>query len=338
MDCTEVKNKVGNKLLKKSNVVAVGVGEKDGKEHIIVSVTKKYPLTRLNKKDIIPKEIKGCATDVVETGEFKFLPDKSKAAVRKRKRSVSRTDKHRPAFPGISIGHFEITAGTFGCLVKDVDTEDPFQYILSNNHVLANVNQAQIFDVIVQPGTHDGGTVEDDTVALLDSFKEINTGNNIPSECNIANTIANCVNWVSGVFRRKTRIRAVADTGPNLFDAALAIPTVDVTNEILEIGAPTGSAVPQLGERVRKSGRTTGLTEGTVDQKDVTVQVNMGQDGIAVFEGQVISNIGSDGGDSGSVIVNDDNAVVGLLFAGGNGLTVFSPIDPILDYFNVSIV
>ena len=72
----------------------------------------------------------------------------------------------RPVPGGISIGHTEITAGTFGCLVKrGSDT-----YILSNNHVIANSNDAQVGDVIIQPGPVDGGTSPADDIARLAEF------------------------------------------------------------------------------------------------------------------------------------------------------------------------
>jgi hypothetical protein len=50
---------------------------------------------------------------------------------------------------GISIGHFRVTAGTLGCLVQDRDGN---RFILSNNHVLADENKAEVGDVILQAG------------------------------------------------------------------------------------------------------------------------------------------------------------------------------------------
>ncbi len=68
-----------------------------------------------------------------------------------------RTDKWRPAPGGVSIGHFQITAGTLGCSVLKAGQK----YILSNNHVLANCNNAALQDPIYQPGPHDGGQAAD---------------------------------------------------------------------------------------------------------------------------------------------------------------------------------
>ncbi|NIU63493.1 MAG: hypothetical protein GWN66_23410, partial [Pseudomonas stutzeri] len=82
-------------------------------------------------------------TDVQETGVIRALQD--------------HTAKWRPAPGGVSIGHVDITAGTLGCLVVRGD----HIYILSNNHVLANSNEAEPGDAILQPGPHDGGTMDD---------------------------------------------------------------------------------------------------------------------------------------------------------------------------------
>jgi hypothetical protein len=61
-----------------------------------------------------------------------------------------------------------ITAGTIGARV----TKDINVYVLSNNHVLANINQAKINDPILQPGAYDGGTLGD-AIATLTDFQEI---------------------------------------------------------------------------------------------------------------------------------------------------------------------
>ncbi len=60
-------------------------------------------------------------------------------------------------------------------------------FILSNNHVLANSNTAAIGDPILQPGSHDGGTLTNDHIADLADFIPISIAG-LPSECNIART------------------------------------------------------------------------------------------------------------------------------------------------------
>ena len=50
------------------NVTGVGIGEKDGRKVIKVFVTHKVPETELRAKEIIPKTLEGCGTDVEEIG------------------------------------------------------------------------------------------------------------------------------------------------------------------------------------------------------------------------------------------------------------------------------
>ena len=131
-------------LLDCANVVATGVGYKvsGGKRtstlSIVCSVTEKAAAASLSKRDMVPKALESIPTDVVPVGKIRALQ--------------SRTARHRPAPGGVSIGHIDITAGTLGCLVK----RDGTTFILSNNHVLANSNDAQVGDPILQPGPLDG--------------------------------------------------------------------------------------------------------------------------------------------------------------------------------------
>src|SRR5439155_25785967 len=87
------------------------------------------------------------------------------------------TQRARPARPGYSVGHPLITAGTIGARVRDALGR---VYILSNNHVLANSNDATIGDPEFQPGPYDGGT-SNDQIGTLSDFQVIafsSTANN----------------------------------------------------------------------------------------------------------------------------------------------------------------
>ena len=100
-------------------------------------------------------------------------------------------------------------------------------------------------------------------------------------------------------------------------------------------GTPRSTTkVAAVGMRVRKYGRTTGQTNGRIDAINGIVNVNYGAtNGVARFVNQIIIKPGnfSAGGDSGSLIVvqkgGDARKPVGLLFAGGFGITVANPID-----------
>jgi hypothetical protein len=56
------------------------------------------------------------------------------------------------------------------------------------------------------------------------------------------------------------------------------------------------------------------------------------------FNDQVMAELKSLPGDSGSLIVDEDNRAVGLLFAGSNEYTVFNPIQTVCDHLGVDIV
>jgi hypothetical protein len=148
-------------LLAKSNVVGVAVGfkeskgEKSGDVALVVLVEEKKPLAALSAEDVIPKEVDGMRTDVYEIGYLRAQP--------------SPRDRYRPIIPsGVSIGHFKVTAGTLGTIVKDRATSEYF--LLSNNHVLANSNDALVGDSILQPAAMDGGFEPSDVVARLERF------------------------------------------------------------------------------------------------------------------------------------------------------------------------
>ena len=137
------KDQYKQELMGKPNVVGVGVGYKvvAGQQTdvpcVIVFVKQKVAAESLSRTQLVPEKVAKVPTDVVESGEI-FAHQ-------------SRTGKFRPAPGGVSIGHRQITAGTFGAVVRDRISGD--RLILSNNHVLANSNSASPGDIILQPGS-----------------------------------------------------------------------------------------------------------------------------------------------------------------------------------------
>lgn len=134
---------------------------------------------------------------------------------------------------------------------------------------------------------------------------------------------------------------------PNRVDAAIAelsSPTsVDDATPADGYGVPKSSPITAvLGMRVIKYGRTTGQTRGTVDAVNVTIFVGY-DTGTARFVNQIAIKGGrfSKGGDSGSLVVvergNDALAPVGLVFAGGRGLTFANSIQDVLSSLSISI-
>jgi len=88
---------------------------------------------------------------------------------------------------------------------------------------------------------------------------------------------------------------------------------------------------------IRKSGRTTGLTYGTIIDVNMTAYVNYG-DFLAMFEDCILTteNMGAPG-DSGSLVVDSDNKAIGLLFAGGeSGYVICCKFPTVASMLNIS--
>ena len=318
-------------ILEKPNVIGVGIGYKVTRNRrtdelsVIVLVRQKLPEAGLRPDDLVSRDLDGVATDVIEVGDVRALQ--------------ARTDRWRPAPGGVSVGHYQVTAGTFGTVVRDAGTGD--RLILSNNHVLANSNEASPGDAILQPGTADGGQVETDTIAELERFCPIEFSSS-PPVCSIATGVADLANLLARLVGSSHRLQALQSRpmATNFADAAVARPLNDddVLDEILEIGVVSGTRPATLSMAVRKSGRTTEFTEGEITVLNATVDVSYGVGRTARFEDQVVSGPMSQGGDSGSLLVAGDSLeAVGLLFAGSDQTTIYNPIQAVLDCLEVMI-
>jgi hypothetical protein len=314
-------------LLSRSNVVATGIGYKVTRGEqtptlcIVCSVTEKVRLSRLSSSELIPLTVGDVLTDVVPTGPIRALQ--------------SHTDRQRPAPGGVSIGHRNITAGTLGCVVR----RDGQIFVLSNNHVLANSNDASPGDAILQPGPHDGGRFPNDQIADLTEFVPISFIGS-PSSCATAGAVVAFLNRIAKMLGSRTRLRIVSgQASDNLVDAAIATPIndQDVSDQILEIGPIKGSTPAELGVAIQKSGRTTGFTTGEIQQVDVTVDVDYGAGRTARFIDQVMAGPMSQGGDSGSAILDRNNRLLGLLFAGSDNSTIINRIENVFSALRIGL-
>jgi len=235
------------------------------------------------------------------------------------------TLRARPAPIGYSVGHPAITAGTMGALVRDAGSQ---LFVLSNNHVLANQNDAVIGDPMLQPGPYDGGTAADQ-IGTLAAFQTIDfTGGN---------------NTIDAAIARVTNPADVSNFTPT--DDGYGLPNGkifgDANNDRI-----FDDKTALLGLNVQKYGRTTKLTHGQITGINGTVTVCYEVLFIfcvksAMYADQLIIGSGtfSGGGDSGSLIVTDDanRNPVGLLFAGGSTSTIANRIDLVLNRFGVSV-
>lgn len=314
---------MNNELFKYPNVVGHGIGyeiqkgKRTDRVARVVLVTKKLPLAALSDEEVIPTAIGRERTDVIQVGHIIAHVEDP-------------TDYWRPAPGGVSIGHYKITAGTLGVVVKD----NGLKAILSNNHVLANSNDAQINDAILQPGPYDEGSAD---IGYLRDFEPIKFSTSLPT-CPIANRFTEIMNWFLDNYRVNVTIED--EDAVNIMDAAIALPhnQDDLSETVLGLGLIQGWRKPSLGMEVTKSGRTTGVTTGTIDVIEATVVVDYGGGRKAMFENQIITSAMSQPGDSGSLLAEKGTLVaVGLLFAGSDQVTIHNPIQPILERFGAMI-
>ena len=286
-------------------IQGVGIGKKisDGVE-LDELVLKVYVEKKLPQSDVanpVPRvvDIEGLEaiqTDVEAIGKVRL---------------ESNTSRARPAIPGYSVGHVNITAGTLGCLVRKRG-DAPKLYILSNSHVLADEGLGTAGDAILQPGRADGGVTPGDRIAKLTKW--------IPFEFTPA-------------------------TFPNLVDAAIAEFTeaAFATSAIRRIGTPKGvSSTLRLGMQVQKTGRTTDYTVGIIRDLNYRTALRYkkpgGGRGRVGFRDQILCTRFTDGGDSGSAVLNMQQKVVGLHFAGSPSASIFNRIQNVLDALEIEIV
>lgn len=226
----------------------------------------------------------------------------------------------RPAPGGISSGHAQLGgSGTLGCCATGLTApRNARLLLLSNNHVFARSNNAALGQSIVQPGQGDGGAHPADQIAILERFVPINFASGAINFVDAATGWA----WVDRVRRQ---LMYLSGSTPVFFPYG------------------TTPVAPFVNMIVGKTGRTTQLRQGRVTAVGVTVNVNYNGP-VGHFRDQIAiagtNGLFSSPGDSGSLIWQWDAArrAVGLLFAGGGGVTFGNRITRVLTALDIRLL
>lgn len=315
-----------DRLLDLPNVNGVGVGNRvrNGRDTdevcIHVFVERKDPTQDLGATAVVPRTVAGpegdIPTDVVELRNVTAQQD---------------TGRYRPVPGGCSIGpERSNSAGTLGGFA--CDDEDDTIVLLSNNHVISNLDNLPVLRRVVQPGRLDGGTLPDDVIGRLKRHVQVNT-------------VANPGGGVPAV---------------SVVDAAIgSMDDVPRTDNIRQLNVPAIYEVqaPVRNMAVQKRGRTTLLTNnGTVFSTGVTQnithrnQTRLGRVQNSFIIRSTDGNVFSAAGDSGSLILNQVAGtlngtfpVVGLLYGGGTfndgtPATIANDINAVFGALNLSTV
>lgn len=202
------------------------------------------------------------------------------------------TSRYRPIKGGasVSLKYYEV-----GTIAGFPQTDDGKYVILSNNHVIAHddpwIHVAQIGKEITQPGNTDFGG-ENDIVGKL-------------------------AKWVTIIPKTLSPFEV------NKVDCAYATINPDISIDMINLcGFRIKYTIPPyIGMPIKKAGRTTGCTFGTITELDVRLNVNYSYDPTnpkwATFTGQIQTSPNfCSYGDSGAAIVKSDTEnVVGLIFS-----------------------
>lgn len=268
-------------LASQPGVVALGVGRKIKGGKLIkglslrVYITKKKPMRNIRPHLRFPtllqfqprgrlRATKEIGIDLIEVGG-PFEPCLTMGD------SVSLASPHR------------YNDGTMGAILKDQLGQ---RYLLSNNHVLADVNFARIGQLVIHPSVAEGGSLPGSSIGKLHRF--------VP---------------IFGV-------------GNNFVDAAIARVAPSETTVIRGIGRVSGMVpTPAVGRQCMLFRKTIDqVVRGTVVDQEVTPTRITYQGGLgATFVRQILLSLPVDHGDSGALVVDANRRAFGLVMARNNG-------------------
>lgn len=311
-----IKRMVEDEFLARPGVIGVDIGEKiaagrpTGRAAIVVYVHQK----RHSQRFAIPVEVGGVPTDVVEDS---FVLHRAVIS----SDGVEGAERHESLVGGIGVGPCRairfvppdvevpgdyLVVGTLGALVV---SRAPARQVmgLTSFHIACVDDAWSVGDPMAHPSRVDGGHPLVDQIGSL-------------SRAALSGT-------VDGAALLLARHRHVLP-------------------EVVGLGPVTGSARASVGSLVRKRGRTTGLTEGVVASTDAAVSLDFGNGiGVRTLRDQIRVQGApggrfADHGDSGAVLMDEGNRIVGLYCAGNAAGTLgfANPVHQVLDQLDVDVL
>ncbi|MER2528528.1 MAG: hypothetical protein ABTR07_11425 [Candidatus Competibacter denitrificans] len=299
-----------------SGLSVQSVGYEEGKQnpkvHIYVT---RGSLGALRK---LEQSIRGVPIKINNIGEIRVRPE---AALSTTAHGNLYIHKGRIACGSSCAPSAETYSGTFGALAKDADGR---LFILSNNHVLAACNHVPVGMPIMAPSNSDARPNKPAPLAIGSHHGIVELRSGEP-------TLVPCAEVDAAV--------------------ALVIDDKKVTSWQGDAeGYDTPSAIiqPKAGMKVKKFGRTSGLTYGTVEAVipgKMPLPYKTKNFSATVWFENVWTILGMNEsfalpGDSGSLVVTDDGQhSVGLIFAASRDYGIIVPItEALLQLGTLSLV
>lgn len=324
-----VKNELTEKWLRKrksANIHAIGVGKIDGTNEYCIQVFVEDANGEMLEDpptQLLPERYRNLPIFIYEMPRADFLSFRVNL-----EEDFSADETRRPHETlkgGISGANANLSNdfGTIGYFFRPNFIDDAMHiflkkhvYLLSNSHVFADLtkNEKDDSDLIMHPSPGDPAASK--AVAELYDYAPIIFGGDVEN--------------------------------PNFVDAAIAKLFSGQTHskEIAQIGKIRNylsKEQVELRSNCQKVGRTTGYTRGKIFSIHLSIWVKYSAKGKEAFFKDQFLIIPTDkssfvrGGDSGSLVVDDANNAVGLIFAGAGEKTVlqFSEIEQALDLENI---
>jgi hypothetical protein len=210
--------------------------------------------------------------------------------------AASARSRRRPISSGLSIGGRDIDSKTFGTIGLFVMDDRRNRYILGTAHTFGK--PGDIGKEVLQPSPVDGGKLPDDVIGLYAAYVPLKDGGSVAN--------------MAGLVKLN--------------------PQIEFDPSVPGIGSIVGIREASAGAKVRKFGRSSGITTGVVTGINESVTLTSPFSLTPVrLNGVIQCTPLAEAGDSGALVVDSEGYAIGIIVAGSQKETLVAPIQPILD-------